>query len=194
MAQVPTGCQYVPRRARSSPSVRSRARGPGTGPARDFNPCPESTHRQPPFTVPHLSPLGDAYEIGYGRVSLLDQNPDSQHDKLTAAGCTEGQIYVDKATGKHANRPELHTALQVPRAGGRDSGDRGGQPHRRSRTRRAALECRIGQPGSGIDRHDVRPAPAGACAQLAEVRADVGTVRRDGIDLVAFACLQVLGE
>ncbi|MEV6383129.1 recombinase family protein [Streptomyces sp. NPDC051773] len=49
--------------------------------------------------------MGDAYKIGYGRVSMLDQNPDSQADKLTAAGCTDGHIYVDKATGKHANRP-----------------------------------------------------------------------------------------
>ncbi|WP_431784886.1 recombinase family protein [Streptomyces chumphonensis] len=61
--------------------------------------------------------MSDAYKIGYGRVSMLDQNPDSQADKLIAAGCTDGHIYVDKATGKHANRPELRTALKVPRKG-----------------------------------------------------------------------------
>lgn len=61
--------------------------------------------------------MSDAFKIGYGRVSMLDQNPDSQADKLTAAGCTDGHIYVDKATGKHANRPELRTALKVPRKG-----------------------------------------------------------------------------
>jgi hypothetical protein len=48
---------------------------------------------------------------------MLDQRPDSQADKLTAAGCTDGHSYVGKATGKHANRPELRTALKVTRKG-----------------------------------------------------------------------------
>ncbi|ABP56566.1 Resolvase, N-terminal domain [Salinispora tropica CNB-440] len=49
--------------------------------------------------------------IGYGRVSTRDQNPNAQHDALTAAGCE--QIYVDKASGKLARRPELDKALLV---------------------------------------------------------------------------------
>ncbi len=47
--------------------------------------------------------------IGYGRVSTHDQNPEAQHDALTAAGCEE--VFIDKASGKLARRPELHNAL-----------------------------------------------------------------------------------
>jgi DNA invertase Pin-like site-specific DNA recombinase len=48
---------------------------------------------------------------GYGRVSTRDQNPDSQHDALAAAGCE--QIFIDKISGKLARRPELDKALLV---------------------------------------------------------------------------------
>jgi hypothetical protein len=54
-------------------------------------------------------------KIGYGRVSTRDQNPDAQHDALAAAGCD--QVFVDKASGKLARRPELERALLVARAG-----------------------------------------------------------------------------
>lgn len=47
--------------------------------------------------------------IGYGRVSTRDQNPDSQRDALTTARCED--IFVDKASGKLARRPELDKAL-----------------------------------------------------------------------------------
>jgi DNA invertase Pin-like site-specific DNA recombinase len=47
--------------------------------------------------------------IGYGRVSTRDQNPDAQRDALAAAGCDE--VFVDKASGKLARRPELDKAL-----------------------------------------------------------------------------------
>jgi DNA invertase Pin-like site-specific DNA recombinase len=53
--------------------------------------------------------------IGYGRVSTRDQNPDAQHDALTAAGCDP--VLVDKAFGKLASRPELDKALMVARPG-----------------------------------------------------------------------------
>jgi DNA invertase Pin-like site-specific DNA recombinase len=53
--------------------------------------------------------------IGYGRVSTRDQNPDAQRDALAAAGCD--QVFIDKASGKLARRPELDRALLVTRAG-----------------------------------------------------------------------------
>jgi len=47
--------------------------------------------------------------VGYGRASTRDQNPDGQRDALAAAGCDE--IFIDKASGKLASRPELDKAL-----------------------------------------------------------------------------------
>jgi len=49
--------------------------------------------------------------IGYGRVSTRDRNPDGQRDAFDAAGCDE--VFVDKASGKLARRPELDKALLV---------------------------------------------------------------------------------
>jgi Resolvase, N terminal domain len=45
------------------------------------------------------------YRIGYAR----DQNPGSQRGAIEAAGCDE--IYIDKASGKLASRPEFDKAL-----------------------------------------------------------------------------------
>ena len=50
-------------------------------------------------------------KIGYGRVSTRDQNPDAQRDALAAAGCD--RVFIDKASGKLARRPELDRALLV---------------------------------------------------------------------------------
>ena len=48
-------------------------------------------------------------KIGYGRVSTRDEHPESQHDALTAASCDE--VFIDRASGKLASRPELEKAL-----------------------------------------------------------------------------------
>jgi DNA invertase Pin-like site-specific DNA recombinase len=52
--------------------------------------------------------------IGYGRVSTLDQNPDAQRDALTKAQCD--RIFIDKASGTLASRPELDRAIDTLRA------------------------------------------------------------------------------
>lgn len=55
--------------------------------------------------------------IGYARVSTRDQHPEAQHDALIAAGCDPAHVYIDKASGKLARRPELDKALMVLREG-----------------------------------------------------------------------------
>jgi DNA invertase Pin-like site-specific DNA recombinase len=47
--------------------------------------------------------------VGYGRVSTRDQHPEAQQDALAGAGCDK--IFIDKASGKLARRPELDNAL-----------------------------------------------------------------------------------
>ncbi|ONH32841.1 recombinase family protein [Pseudofrankia asymbiotica] len=47
--------------------------------------------------------------VGYGRVSTRDQHPEAQHDALRAANCDA--VFIDKASGKLARRPELDKAL-----------------------------------------------------------------------------------
>lgn len=51
--------------------------------------------------------------IGYARVSTSDQNPDSQRDALTGAGCE--RIFTDKVTGKLASRPQWDACLEYLR-------------------------------------------------------------------------------
>jgi len=53
--------------------------------------------------------------IGYGRVSTRDQNPNAQEDALREAGCDP--VFVDKASGTLASRPELDKALIAARGG-----------------------------------------------------------------------------
>lgn len=55
--------------------------------------------------------------IGYARVSTRDQHPEAQRDALAAAGCEPEHIYIDKASGKLARRPDLDKALLVLREG-----------------------------------------------------------------------------
>jgi DNA invertase Pin-like site-specific DNA recombinase len=53
--------------------------------------------------------------IGYARVSTDDQNLDHQLDTLRAGGCS--QVYEEKISGSHKNRPELEHALRALRRG-----------------------------------------------------------------------------
>jgi DNA invertase Pin-like site-specific DNA recombinase len=49
-------------------------------------------------------------------VSTRDQHPESQHDALVAVGCE--QVFIDRASGKLASRPELDRALLMANRAG----------------------------------------------------------------------------
>ena len=53
--------------------------------------------------------------VGYARVSTLDQDLSLQLDALTAAGC--GEVFEDYASGAHADREGLRPALDYVRDG-----------------------------------------------------------------------------
>lgn len=53
--------------------------------------------------------------IGYARVSTTDQRLDAQHEALRDAGCEK--VYGDTASGRVAERPGLHSALDQLRDG-----------------------------------------------------------------------------
>jgi DNA invertase Pin-like site-specific DNA recombinase len=55
--------------------------------------------------------------IGYARVSTQDQNPQLQIDALRAVGCTDDQIYVEKASGAQRERAQLRAAIDYMRDG-----------------------------------------------------------------------------
>ena len=54
-------------------------------------------------------------KIGYIRVSTQDQNTIRQEILMERLGVE--QIYIDKSSGKNANRPELRTMLDFVRKG-----------------------------------------------------------------------------
>lgn len=53
--------------------------------------------------------------VGYARVSTVDQDPTLQLDALSAAGC--GKIFEDRASGAKADRTGLRAALDYAREG-----------------------------------------------------------------------------
>jgi DNA invertase Pin-like site-specific DNA recombinase len=57
--------------------------------------------------------MGD--QLGYARISTLEQSPDLQLDALTEAGCVK--VFVDRASGTVDDRPELVRLLDQLRPG-----------------------------------------------------------------------------
>jgi len=55
--------------------------------------------------------------IGYARVSTSDQEVSLQLDALQGAGCDEGLIFLDRASGAWVARPGLHACLETLAAG-----------------------------------------------------------------------------
>ncbi len=53
--------------------------------------------------------------VGYVRVSTTDQTPQLQIDALKAAKCR--RVFIDQASGRSMNRPELTKCLDVLRGG-----------------------------------------------------------------------------
>lgn len=54
---------------------------------------------------------------GYARVSTTEQNLERQIEALEKAGCEKKNIYQEKITGTHTNRPELQRMLSELEAG-----------------------------------------------------------------------------
>jgi DNA invertase Pin-like site-specific DNA recombinase len=54
---------------------------------------------------------------GYARVSTVEQNPDHQIDALEKAGVEREHIFLDRASGAKASRPELDRLLGVLQPG-----------------------------------------------------------------------------
>ncbi|MCA1680907.1 MAG: recombinase family protein, partial [Actinobacteria bacterium] len=55
--------------------------------------------------------------FGYARVSTADQNPDHQIDALLRGGVARDAIYLDRASGAKASRPQLDELLKLLRDG-----------------------------------------------------------------------------
>ena len=53
--------------------------------------------------------------VGYARVSTIDQDPALQLDALASAGC--GKVFEDRASGARADRAGLRSALEYVRDG-----------------------------------------------------------------------------
>lgn len=56
-------------------------------------------------------------KVGYARVSTLDQDPDLQIRALRDAGVTERLLFVEHASGRRDDRPELARCLDALRPG-----------------------------------------------------------------------------
>ena len=63
----------------------------------------------------HGNDIIEAMNIGYARVSTIDQQTNLQTDALQKAGCE--RIYIDHASGAKASRPELDRMLEALRPG-----------------------------------------------------------------------------
>lgn len=59
--------------------------------------------------------MGNIY--GYIRVSTIDQNEDRQYRALKEVGVDDGNIYMDKLSGKDFNRPRYKALLKKLREG-----------------------------------------------------------------------------
>lgn len=55
--------------------------------------------------------------LGYIRVSTVEQNPARQIEALTAYGVEKENLYIDKLSGKNANREQLQALLSFSRKG-----------------------------------------------------------------------------
>jgi len=70
-------------------------------------------HLCPP--VDGHDPTGQPANVGYARVSTIDQDPALQLDALAAAGCAK--VFEDRASGARADRAGLRSAFDYVRDG-----------------------------------------------------------------------------
>lgn len=64
-----------------------------------------------------MSSKGAGISFGYARVSTGDQKADLQVDALREQGVEQDRIYIDVASGRRAERPELSSLLKALREG-----------------------------------------------------------------------------
>jgi DNA invertase Pin-like site-specific DNA recombinase len=80
---------------------------------------PKAPQRENPkrqaLTRPGGGLHGPGYQIGYARVSTLDQNLALQQDALKEAGCVK--IFIEQMSGAITDRPALREALDYARRG-----------------------------------------------------------------------------
>lgn len=61
--------------------------------------------------------MGNATKVFYARVSTEEQNEARQIEMAKAQGVEDDRIYLDKQSGKNANRPKLNNMMEYVRKG-----------------------------------------------------------------------------
>jgi DNA invertase Pin-like site-specific DNA recombinase len=91
----------------------TKTRGTATRKERKLPPSEKPRHHV--WTGRHGEIHGPGHNIGYARVSTLDQNLALQQDALREAGCRK--IFIEQMSGAVTDRPALREALHYSRSG-----------------------------------------------------------------------------
>ncbi|MGP4103228.1 recombinase family protein [Nonomuraea sp. KM90] len=106
--------------------------------------------------------------FGYARVSTGDQNPDHQIDALLRAGVERDNVYLDRASGAKASRPQFDIVLRMLRLGDTL------KVTRLDRLSRSVLHLVALAPSCAVQSHADRPHARGIDTDTMEGRAMFG--------------------